>query len=117
MLGATFVPIWRAQMELPAIDPKLMHLNEAQITELFSRYFSGESITVLLREFKMDCQAGRLYKLLPPTVYPSEPCPNCGGLLIQPRSSRSASQYFSAEVRRCSSCEHHERRNCDCIFC
>src|SRR5574343_1352730 len=102
MLGATFVPIWRAQMELPAIDPKLMHLNEAQITELVSRYFSGESITVLLREFKIDCQAGRLYKLLPPTVYPSEACPHCGGLLIQPRSSRSASQYLSSMAKHCS---------------
>jgi len=104
-------------MEPPAIDPKLMHLNEAQITELVSRYFSGESITVLLREFNIDCQAGRLYKLLPPTVYPLEPCPNCGGLLIQPRSSRSASQYVSSMAKHCSRCEHHERWYCDCCFC
>lgn len=104
-------------MELPAIDSKLGHLSEEQITGLISRYYSGEAIGHLLREFNIDCQAGRLYKLLPPVIYPSDPCPNCGGLLIQPRSSRSTSRYFSAEAKRCLRCDHRELRNCECFFC
>lgn len=44
----------------------LNHLSDTEIETLMQRYYSGEAVTKLLKEYQLSVRTAELYKLFPP---------------------------------------------------
>jgi hypothetical protein len=103
--------------QYPILHQKLVHLAESQVTELITRYYNGENISALISEYGIDCKPNFFYKVLPPIVSAGSVCPNCGGVMLSPRVSRTTIPADSSNTLRCSKCRHEEIRFCKCTWC
>lgn len=91
----------------------LGHLNNAEMGELIDRYYAGERLSDLLRDFNVQCRANQLCAHFPPE--PSDQvCRYCGAQMVRPRPARSA---YDTHQLHCSGCLHVESRHCDCHGC
>lgn len=91
----------------------LSHLGPQQVAELMARYYAGEEIAQLLREFSITCHASKLVQSFPAEVL-DLPCPNCGSQILRQRRSRARSSEMPAV---CSGCEHRQSPWCRCPTC
>jgi hypothetical protein len=98
------------------VHPLLAHLGEDQIDELITRFYSRESITKILCDYRIDCLPSVLHKLLPPEIS-ADSCPNCGEAMLLPRLSRSKFLSNYENVFQCSCCYHKESKRCSCNYC
>lgn len=47
----------------------LSHLTSEEIETLMRRYYDGEAVSKLIKEYNISVHASELYKLFPPEVY------------------------------------------------
>ncbi|NMG32192.1 hypothetical protein [Aromatoleum evansii] len=94
------------------IDPRVAHLDVAQLTALTDRYHAGERVIDLINEFQVPCAPGQLSRLLPPKVLRDRQCDACGAPLIQLRRSRPGAPTSAVNVR-CSTCAHRAAGSCE----
>lgn len=100
----------------PVIDPRLAHLSEAELTALAERYFAGDRAGDLVQEFRLQCSANQLYRVIPPRILPDHRCEACGAPLIQVRRAGAALAYGAAATH-CSVCDHRVKGSCRCDAC
>ena len=55
----------------------LNHLSDTEIEALMQRYYSGEAVTKLLKEYQLSIRTAELYKLFPPEVCEDDICEYC----------------------------------------
>lgn len=100
--------------------PCLLHLTKLEINELTKQYDAGTKITDLKKLFKLDCASNNLYRLLPPLIRDSDPCPNCGAAMTKPRPSRNhfiGTHAKKSTAWRCTECNHIDVSDCSCDSC
>lgn len=98
------------------LDEKLSHLDDMQISALVKRYYKGEKIFDLLKEFNIQCLPSAFHKLLPHVIDSSEKCPACNSPMANKLESKSGLG-FSKDAVKCSQCKHIDFHNCDCEYC
>ncbi|NMF88118.1 hypothetical protein [Aromatoleum petrolei] len=81
------------------IDPRLAHLDAAQLTALIDRYHAGEQVIDLLTEFQIPCAPSQLSRLLPPKRLPDRQWVACAAPLIQGCRSRPGAPASEGSVR------------------
>ena len=105
----------------------LEHLSEEEISQLMSRYYSGEKVKSLMQEFKIEgVQSGSLYKLFP-DIEQEERCPYCDVPMYSKAVSKTeySSRYRLKQSKVCKLCQHtiaYDRWNdkplqCQCKDC
>lgn len=94
----------------------LKHLDAATLQELMDRYYAGENIAALNKEFGVTCRPADLWRYFPPAQLDRN-CPMCGAPLILPSSSRTAVRFHYPLAACCSACQHNETMNCTCSKC
>lgn len=93
------------------IHPQLSHLSNEQISQLIRRYYEGDKVKDLIKEFSIDIKiskSGKLVSFFPRKVL-EEKCPYCDIHLQEKRPSKSAitSNDFKREhLPTCPSCGH-----------
>ncbi|WP_407279179.1 hypothetical protein U5817_24585 [Aromatoleum evansii] len=98
------------------IDPRLSHLDEAELAALAERYFVGERVGDLVREYRLQCTPNQLYRLIPPRILLDHNCEACGAPLIQVRRAAGALS-LGLDATRCSACRHRVNGSCRCDAC
>jgi len=105
-------------MQNTYIHEKLSHLTADEIDTLIKRYYAGDKIADLYKEFHIECPTNYLYKLLPPIISTTDTCPNCGGEMILCRPSRDKlSSKKASNCWHCSKCRHVDDFLCKCPYC
>ena len=93
-------------------------LTPEQLDILMARYYSGENVTTLIRDFKLPLTASQLIKIFPPDALPGRTCPHCNRPMFLPRLSRTALQRAtSAPTPYCGYCGHQDTSGCGCTGC
>jgi len=95
------------------------HLSDEQIEELMVRYYAGDDVAELIKEFRLCITPGRIYTLFPPIVREDlNCCPYCIIHLIQKRVSKSAVRTgYEIPSPHCTSCGHKASSSCKCSNC
>jgi hypothetical protein len=97
----------------------LSHLNSSEIESLMRRYYDGEAVSKLLKEYDITVPASGLYKLFPPEVYPNYTCEYCGENLVvnrPPKTMKDALKY--ERDLYCPACGHQPFQDkCRCEHC
>ena len=105
----------RSHPRWQAMHPKISHLTPEQIDELMARYYRGEAVSSLLKEFQISVKASKLVGLFPPKVHDDQLCPFCFGISMESdRPSRDA-RYVTAPA--CPECRHQSSPSCACKHC
>ena len=91
----------------------LSHLTSGQVTELMSRYYAGERVESLLREFAISCRDTQLFQTFTAEVL-DLPCPHCESPLRRRWPSRTAAV---PQTAYCSNCGHQQSPRCHCTGC
>ena len=81
----------------------LKHLDAKTQQELMDRYYAGENIAALNKEFGVTCRPADLWRYFPPAQLDRN-CPMCGAPLILPSSSRTAVRFHYPLAACCSAC-------------
>lgn len=97
----------------------LNHLSDAEVETLMQRYYAGESVTKLLKEYHLSVRTAELYKLFPPEVCKDEICEYCEEYLIRDRLSKTASTWRRSDSDMyCPVCNHRPyAHRCRCDNC
>jgi len=98
---------------------KLDHLSDTEIETLMQRYYAGEAVTKLLKEYHLSVRAAELYKLFPPEVCKDEICEYCEEYLVRDRLSKTASAWkrINSDMY-CPVCNHRPyAHSCRCDNC
>lgn len=98
------------------IDQRLAHLSEQELSALSDRYFAGDRVAVLVREFRLQCVPNQLYRLIPKRILHDRYCEACSAPLIQVRRAGSALKH-TIEPESCSACRHRLKGHCRCDVC
>lgn len=94
----------------------LEHLAPKSLQDLVVRYYAGERISVLMKEFHITCPPSELYLHLPPE--PTEhDCSLCGTPLLINRRSRTSIRWKKASPAYCPKCGHEASSDCRCLAC
>ncbi|WP_372011407.1 hypothetical protein NBRC13296_12675 [Paenibacillus chitinolyticus] len=99
--------------EMNDIDSRLRHLNHDQINKLISRYYDGEKIEILLKEYQISARASELYKMFPATIENIK-CFYCNVHLVTMMPSRTSN---AKNYAFCPHCDHKETPLCRCTNC
>ena len=67
----------------------LNHLSNEEVETLMQRYYAGEAVANLLKEYDISVHASELYKLFPPEVFPNYKCEYCDESLVVNRTSKT----------------------------
>lgn len=94
----------------------LEHLDSEALQNLIDRYYAGENVTVLLKEFDIVCHPGVLWCHFPPEEAGRD-CPMCHVPLVLPRISRTGARWKKVSPALCLECQHVETSNCTCVVC
>ncbi|WP_018606536.1 hypothetical protein [Uliginosibacterium gangwonense] len=94
----------------------LEHLDAKVLQGLIDRYYAGENVVALLKEFDVTCRPGDLWRHFPPDEAGRD-CPMCSEPLIVPRLSRTGMRGKMTSPARCSACLHVETPRCTCATC
>lgn len=97
----------------------LNHLSEDEIKVLMQRYYSGEAVTKLIKEYQLTVRSAELYKLFPAEVCREHVCEYCGEYLIRDRLSKSAMTWGQKDADMyCPICHHRPfYTKCRCENC
>lgn len=97
----------------------LKHLSDVEIETLMQRYYNGESVTKIIKEYQLSVRTAELYKLFPPEVCESEVCEYCEEYLIRDRQSKTASSWMRTNSDMyCPICGHRPfAHRCRCDNC
>ena len=69
------------------MEKNLDHLTSEEIETLMQRYYAGESVSKLTKEYGISVRSSDLYKLFPPEVFPNYICEYCDEPLVINRPS------------------------------
>ncbi|PWK07042.1 hypothetical protein [Tumebacillus permanentifrigoris] len=98
-------------------NSKLKHLSTEQVEDLMARYYDGEKISELLKEFSIKCSPSVIHAYFPQIVE-EYLCPYCSVNLLTKRVSRNNKGFQKAELPKCPVCKHTEGANyCSCVNC
>lgn len=100
---------------------KIDALTQKEIDEVFSRWYQGEKVNVLLEELNIE----KIPNLAFPKYFPSLPCnincPNCSENLFAFRSNsvcfKKTNKLIDISTAHCLNCKHVESINCSCERC
>ena len=96
------------------MSEKLNHLNDQEIEELVNRYYQGEKVSDLIKQFKIDVIPSKLVSTFPALITNIE-CIHCGDIKLEKRRvSRSSLQTSKAS---CPICKHKNDGICYCENC
>lgn len=96
----------------------LSHLTTEEITALVQRYYDGENVSKLMKEYNISVSASELYKLFPPDVYPDYSCEYCNEFLVANRLSKTAKRSHTYDELYCPVCGHRPFQSpCRCKNC
>lgn len=71
----------------------LSHLTSEEIETLMRRYYDGEAVSKLIKEYNISVHASELYKLFPPEVYQNYSCEYCDEFLVINRPSKTTKDF------------------------
>ena len=71
------------------LEKNLQHLSKQETEKLIERYYNGESVKNLIKEYKINASIGELYKLFPPEVFDNYKCEYCNISLVINRPSKT----------------------------
>lgn len=97
----------------------LSHLTSGEIETLMQRYYDGEAVSKLMKEYNITARASELYKLFPPEVYQNYSCEYCDEFLVINRPSKAMkdSPRYERELY-CPICGHKPfQSHCTCENC
>ena len=97
----------------------LSHLTSGEIETLMQRYYDGEAVSKLMKEYNITACASELYKLFPPEVYQNYSCEYCDEFLVINRPSKAMkdSPRYERELY-CPICGHKPfQSHCTCENC
>lgn len=95
----------------------LAHLDAKAQQRLMDRYYAGDKVAVLLKEFGVACSPKRLVHHFPPEITHLS-CRVCGASLLRPREVREIRRgRRTSRPLRCTRCPHVETLICDCPSC
>lgn len=97
----------------------LNHLSDSEVNTLMQRYYGGEAVTKLIKEYQLSVRTAELYKLFPPEVCEDEICEYCDQPLVRDRRSKTASSWRIGNADMyCPVCHHRPFINiCNCENC
>ena len=97
----------------------LNHLSSAEIETLMQRYYSGDKIAILLKEYDISVHASMLCRLFPPKVYPDYKCEYCNQSLVANRGSKTTRGCLQSKSELyCPKCGHRPfKTGCQCPNC
>lgn len=97
----------------------LNHLSDAEIRTLMQRYYHGEAVTKLIKEYQLSVHASELYKLFPPKVCEDDFCEYCGENLVWDRLSKASISFgYQDSDLYCPLCQHRPYYSrCRCENC
>lgn len=95
-------------------DNKLAHLSKAQIENLIERYYNGERVKSLIKEYNINAKSNQLFRLFPPSTT-EENCPYCDCSLIITYSSKDCNTFNKKAY--CPNCIHINEKFCQCSNC
>ena len=97
----------------------LNHLSSAEIKTLMQRYYDGEAVTKLAKEYQLSVRTSELYKLFPPEVCEDELCEYCGENLVRDRLSKASITWgYKDSDLYCPICHHRPYYSgCRCENC
>ena len=97
----------------------LGHLSSEEIETLMQRYYSGEAVSKLIKEYNISVHASELYKLFPPEVYSNYSCEYCDEYLVINRPSKTMRDFPKYERDLyCPICGHKPfQTRCRCENC
>ncbi|MCB5239786.1 hypothetical protein [Niallia circulans] len=104
------------KLEFSKLDPRLLHLSQDEIIQLINRYYDGETVSKLIKEYKIKITPSQLYSIFPP-VKSDEKCEHCDSNVVFPWGSKSWSEKLVINQKFCINCNHSGRSNCNCIKC
>lgn len=104
------------KLEFSKLDSRLVHLSQDEIVQLINRYFDGETVSKLIKEYKIKITPSHLYSIFPP-VKSDEKCEHCNSPVVYPWGSKSWSERLIINQKYCISCNHNGRSNCNCQKC
>lgn len=97
----------------------LNHLSDSEIDTLMERYYAGEAVTKLLKEYHLSVHTSGLHLLFPPEICKEEICEYCGEYLVRDRLSKTAITWGRSNSEMyCPLCKHRPyAHNCKCSNC
>ena len=97
----------------------LSHLTSEEIETLMRRYYDGEAVSKLIKEYNISVHASELYKLFPPEVYQNYSCEYCDEFLVINRPSKTTKDFPKYERDLyCPICGHKPfQSHCRCKNC
>lgn len=95
------------------------HLTSEEIETLMRRYYDGEAVSKLIKEYNISVHASELYKLFPPEVYQNYSCEYCDEFLVINRPSKTTKDFPKYERDLyCPICGHKPfQSHCRCKNC
>ena len=64
------------------MEKNLDHLTSEEVETLMQRYYAGESVSELTKEYGISVHSSELYKLFSPEVFPNYICEYCAEPLV-----------------------------------
>lgn len=97
----------------------LKHLSDTEIETLMKRYYGGEAVSNLIKEYQLSVRTAELYQLFPPEVCEDEMCEYCDEYLVRNRVSKTASTWMRSDFEMyCPICGHRPfAQHCRCNSC
>lgn len=97
----------------------LKHLSDDEINSLVQRYYAGEAVSKLLKEYQLSVRANDLYTLFPPEICENEICEYCGEYLVRDRVPKAAMSWRQNDTGLyCPVCKHKPYiHSCQCSNC
>lgn len=97
----------------------LNHLADAEIETLMERYYNGETVSKLIKEYQLAVRSSELYKLFPPEVREDDVCEYCDEYLVRDRLSKNAASWAQSDSDwYCPICNHKPyAHRCRCENC
>ena len=94
------------------------HLKKEQLISLRDRYYAGEIVKDLEKEYELSFPLSSRISQLPPIEYQQYSCPYCGIAMISPCQTRRHIDRMEHSMY-CPSCKHHPNRyvECNCDNC
>ena len=88
-------------------------LSENELNTLMERYYSGEKVNDLIREYALPISPNMLTSIFPKIILNESPCPYCDEPMIQdPPPRTSIKTYSLGAIIYCNNCGH--KRNTIC---
>lgn len=94
-------------------------LSEDELKTLMIRYYNGEKVNDLIREYRLLISPNMLTSIFPRIVHNDSPCPYCDEPMLQDPPARSSIKTYSLNSTNiyCNNCEHRLNAYCTCNGC